>query len=102
MAYTRLNPKTETNTPTPGVTVTRHGGICTLRLSERTLEPGWTTIGTIPTGYRPSELMTGAIIATGGSGSCGILKLETDGTLNAYNGLGSNRAFAGFLAYKLA
>ena len=102
MAYTRLNPKTETNTSVSGVTLTRHGGICTLYLAERTVTHGWVTIGTLPSGWRPSQTISYPIIATGGNGLCGILKLGTDGKLEAYNGTDANRAYAGGLSYKLA
>lgn len=102
MSYTRINPKTETSTSVSGVRLTRHGGICTLYLAEREVATGWVTIGTAPSGWRPNQVINGPIIATGGNGLCGILKLGTDGKLEAYNGTGSARAFAGGFSYKLA
>ena len=102
MAYTRLNPKTETDTSVSGVTLMRHDGVCTLAFAEKTLNAGWNSIGTIPSGYRPALWIKGPIIDTGGSGACGILSLSTTGDLQAHNGTGASKKFSGFLTYKLA
>ena len=103
MACTRITPKTETDTSVSGVTVTRQGGICVLTLAERGFVTGWTTIGTIPSGYRPAAWMKAPLIATGGSGYCGILSLNTTGELQVYVGSElNNKAVAGGVSYKLA
>lgn len=102
MSATRINPTRDIapQQVAESIWLDGHGRQRTLTLLEKYYASGWTTYSdAIPQGSRPGTQTKGALVTTDGSGYCGIVNVNTNGTVGIFQNKSSSQALAGTITW---